>query len=1004
MTRVITNTGDGGASTLAPRTPALGQSAHVRQQASTEVTDRDSMVMAVDADDQTALVAVQNQLPRSTNCNTTNNGTRTRPDKIPTPAVELEFPSGFVTALLDSQAQKSYVNPTVARKYGLSPPHGPPNNVRMADGHTAITSGTTTFEARIGALDIKFEATILDDLYCDALLGHDFLVDNEVSWDYAACTIHMGRQIRTSTCWKGRSQPPTASPDLSQIEFGNDTETRVKLTEILNKYAVVFTEKVGRTKSIEHEILLKDPSPIALKPYPYPQQKQIAIDEMVRDMEIQGLVEPSTSPWAAPVVLAKKKDGSFRLCVDYRRLNDVTESDAYPMPDLNKMIRQMRGAKIFSIFDLRSGYWQVPLHKNARKYTAFRTRRGLFQFRVLPFGLKNSPMTFVRLMNEVMRGYQDEFVQVYLDDIVVFSRNEYEHQAHLDKVLERLKRFGLTCNTKKCKIGLREISFLGHIVDSEGIQKQPEKLVCIDNFPVPRKVKDVRKFLGVCNWYSQFVENYADTIAPLTNLLKQGNRWRWTGVEQRAFELVKNALVTSPKLSPPDYSKPFCLQTDASEIGAGAVLFQRGDRPEERRIVSYASKKFSETQTRYAAVERECLAVIWATDKFRPYLESRRFELLTDNSALTWLHRAKDNNSKLTRWSLQLANLDFITVHVPGIKNEAPDLLSRDPAPGPTVNEERLEEKLVGAPVTSTTNMDLETDRIFSMVNNHDSDETPLTATTLEKWQSEDATIRDIIAGHRGDGPTRNTRSAKSGTDNFVFSDGLLRVTVGPHTPVVIPKTKIQHIIWRCHDHALSNHPGWKETYRAVRQRYYWKGQKNDVRLYVGACHVCACTKPLNSRPNDPMQPRTPRQPWEVISVDLMGPYPRTGKGKSYILVATDCFSRWTEAYPLGTATSKTIIETLEREFFTRFGYPRVCLSDNGPQFVSNEMLNALERWGTQGWTTPIYHPRANPVERRNQELKKGLRAQLVDGKHKSWDTKLPAILFSIRNRCNEQT
>ncbi|KAL4141366.1 hypothetical protein QTP88_004018 [Uroleucon formosanum] len=233
----------------------------------------------------------------------------------------------------------------------------------MADGHTATTSDTTSFEARIGALDIKFEATILDNLYCDALLGYDFLVNNEVSW---------------------KSQPPATSPDLSQLEFGNDTETRAKLTEILNKYAVVFSDKVGRTKLIEHEILLKDPSPIALKPYPYPQQKQAAIGEMVRDMKTQGLVEPSTSQWAAPVVLAKKKDGTFRLCVDYRRLNDVTESDAYPMPDLNKIIKQMRGAKIFSIFDLRLGYWQVH-------YTKMRENTRLSEHVEVYFSSESSP-------------------------------------------------------------------------------------------------------------------------------------------------------------------------------------------------------------------------------------------------------------------------------------------------------------------------------------------------------------------------------------------------------------------------------------------------------------------------------------------------------------------------------------------------------------------------------------------------------------------------------------
>lgn len=194
--------------------------------------------------------------------------------------------------------------------------------------------------------------------------------------------------------------------------------------------------------------------------------------------------------------------------------------------------------------------------------------------------------------------------------------------------------------------------------------------------------------MGVCNWYSQFVDNYAEIIAPLSNLLKQGLKWKWTETEQRAFDKLKMALYTSPKLSTPDYSTPFCLQTDASEIGAGAILFQRGDSPEDRRIVSYASKKFSDTQKRYSAVERECLAIIWATDKFRPFLEIRRFELLTDNAALTWLHRAKDKNSKLTRWSLQLANLDFNTIHVPGKLNEAPDLLSRDPAPGKSVDED----------------------------------------------------------------------------------------------------------------------------------------------------------------------------------------------------------------------------------------------------------------------------------------------------------------------------
>jgi hypothetical protein len=821
------------------------------------------MIMAVQTATKDSEIAVKNQLSRYYIHPMSNSVKRTCPDKIPTPAVELEFRSGFVTALLDSQAQKSYVSPNIAHTHG-TPQHGQPTHVRMADGHTTVTSGTATFEARIGDLTVIFTAAILENLYCDMFLGHDFLVTNEVTWDYTTSTIHLGSHRRITACWKGRTTTThRPTPDTDNLLIHGDPHTRAKITDVIRNYPDVFSGRVGRTRLIEHDILLKNQTPIALKPYPYPHTKQATIDNMIRDMEQQGLVEQSTSPWTAPVVLAKKKDGSPRLCIDYRRLNDVTESDAYPMPDLNTLIRQMRGAKIFSILDLKSGYWQVPLNQNARKYTAFRTSRGLYQFRVLSFGLKNSPMTFVRLMYEVLRGYLDDIVRVYLDDIVVFSNTTDEHQCHLDKTLERLHRHGLTCNTEKCSFRSTEISFLGHLVTSDGINKQPEKLECIMNFPAPTKIRDLRKFLGVCNWYSQFVDNYADTIAPLTDRLKQGTKWSWTETEQAAFIKIKHALYDSPKLSTPDYGKPFCLQTDASEIGAGAVLFQRGDRPEERRIIAYASKKFSDTQTNYAAVERECLAIIWATDKFRPYLEARHFDLFTDNSALTWLHRAKNTNSKLTRWALQLANLDFKTTHVPGVQNEAPDMLSRNPAPGPPVDEDHHEERLVGVPTTQiTTTTSTPADNLFATTDPGNTTSGPtITHATLVTWQANDPDTRDIVNNGTPDTPARNTRQAAEKKNKYVLTDGLLRINLRDHTSVIIPRQKIQNVIWTYHDHVLSNHPGWKETYRAIKQRFYWKGQKNDIRLYVKSCHICACTKPLNARADDPMTARTPRHP-----------------------------------------------------------------------------------------------------------------------------------------------
>jgi len=265
----------------------------------------------------------------------------------------------------------------------------------------------------------------------------------------------------------------------------------------------------------------------------------------------------------------------------------------------------------------------------------------------MPFGLKGAPATFCRLGNEVFRGYIGDFVQIYLDDIVVYSKNMEDHKGHLQKVLERLQRYGLTCQPKKCKIGLPKIHFLGHVVDGDGIDKEIDKLKFIGKFPTPKKVKDIQRFLGICGWYNQFVKNYSDIAIPLTNMLVKGNTWKWTAREEQAFVKLKEAVTQAPRLSSPDYTKPFVLQTDASEIGVGAVLFQRGETPMSRHIISHASRKLNTAQTNYPAVERECLAIIWAVDKYRPYLESGHFELLTDNAALKWLETAKHSNKKL---------------------------------------------------------------------------------------------------------------------------------------------------------------------------------------------------------------------------------------------------------------------------------------------------------------------------------------------------------------------
>ena len=415
--------------------------------------------------------------------------------------------------------------------------------------------------------------------------------------------------------------------------------------------------------------------------------------------------------------------------------------------------------------------------------------------------------------------------------------------------------------------------------------------------------------------------------------------------------------MSAPRLCPPLPGKPFNLQTDASEVGVGAVLFQRGESG-DRKIIAYASKKLNPAQGRYSAVERECLAIVWAVDRFRPYLESGKFMLFTDNAALRWLQQARCTNSKLTRWALQLGAFDFEIRHVPGVENEAADALSRCPAGPDTVDEGALENNIHDPPVirpgvsggTSGVFGDLSGVSGGSGVGvtqcgaiQPKKDDGNVTLQDVREWQQNDPNIREIVAKLSGDG-ARFGRLRKL----YVIRDNVLhrhpRSIAHGEEGVVVPVDKAPIMLQRFHDHEVANHPGWKETYRSIKSRFFLAGMREAVRNYVRACHVCARVKPLNRKPEDQMCTRVPRQPWEVLSIDLMGPYPRTQRGKTSILVVTDCYSRWVEAYPLGKATTKSIVDTFERELFPRFGYPRALLSDNGPQFVSKAMGDALKR------------------------------------------------------------
>lgn len=325
-------------------------------------------------------------------------------------------------------------------------------------------------------------------------------------------------------------------------------------------------------------------------------------------MLAEGIVEPSKSGWSSPVVLVRKSDGSYRFCVDYRQLNSVTKRDAYPLPYISNILDRLRDARVLSSVDIKSAYWQVPLAESSKEKTAFTVpNRGLFQFRRMPFGLHNAPATWQRLIDAVLGADLEPNVFVYLDDIIIISKDFPTHVEILEKVFQRLTDANLAINWDKCNLCRAELKYLGYTVNRNGLHVDPGKVDAILNYPTPKKVRDVRKFVGLASWYRRFVPNFSSLIAPLTELLKKNRKWKWTREQEQAMEWIKEKLVSAPILSCPDFNLPFFLQTDASSSGLGAILFQQyadGDR-----VIAYASRSLTASEKKYSVTEQECLAV-----------------------------------------------------------------------------------------------------------------------------------------------------------------------------------------------------------------------------------------------------------------------------------------------------------------------------------------------------------------------------------------------------------
>lgn len=466
---------------------------------------------------------------------------------------------------------------------------------------------------------------------------------------------------------------------LSELEenLGHlSSEQRADVCKLFSEFGAVFRDHPGLTTLAVHDVEVSEADPIKQHPYRLSPLKLSHVKEELAYMEEIGAVEPGQSDWSSPVVLVPKPDKSWRLCIDYRKVNQVTRTDAFPIPRLEDCIDRIGQAQFVSKLDLLKGYWQVPLSARAKEISAFATPDGLYVCNVLPFGMKNAPATFQRLMGKVTAGLSN--VVVYIDDAVVHSNTWAEHLEHLRQLLQRLQQAGLVANLVKCEIGKGQVTYLGHLVGRGKVLPRRAKIQAILDLPVPKTRREVMQVLGMCGFYRRFVPNFATVAEPLTNLLRKGVKFLWNSGCDRAFNQIKAILSCEPVLVAPDFGKPFKLAVDACDVGIGAVLIQ-ADAAGLDKPVAYYSKKLSRHQKAYSTIEKEALALVLAVQHFEIYLSGSNgdVEVFTDHNPLTFLAKFRTSNQRVFRWGLVLQPYNLVVKHIAGRNNVVADALSR---------------------------------------------------------------------------------------------------------------------------------------------------------------------------------------------------------------------------------------------------------------------------------------------------------------------------------------
>jgi hypothetical protein len=820
------------------------------------------------------------------------------------------------------------------------------------------------------------QAEIIDEAECEVLtvLASIENEKNVEAWNYVPPEADVAKKLPNY---------PGPGTLLDKLNLGDavlSIEARKKLKTIIANNNIAFVGSDGNIGhfrgNLKHRIELIDPAKVACKrPYRVPPALREEVEKQISEMLRQRIIRPSMSSFSSPIVLVKKADGkSWRFAIDYRELNANTRREVYYLPLISDIIDEVGGKRIFSTFDMQSGFHQLDVAPEHIERTAFATFLGLFEYIRMPFGLCGGPSSFQRMMEIVRKELSAAFF-VYLDDVILASLDEEQHLQDIDSFLKIIIKFGLKLRIDKCNFGRSEIKYLGYLISEAGVRPDPRNIAAVQKFEKPKTITQLRSFLGAVSYFRRFIRNFAGILVPLYELTRDNGTDinKWSDVHDKAFKTVITALTTAPVLASPKFGEPFIIESDASKIAVGGCLLQVQADGLEHPIL-FVSRKLNKHEAKYPSVESEALGMIFCLKEFRPYIEgNQQTTVRTDNSALRSLFKRRDLEGRLAKYQLVIQEYNINIEYKKGKDNVFSDYLSRYPAP---INQINIENTISDLEIKQEQkNVKFAREMFEALTKN-------IWPKNTDKWAEQ-----------------------KKKTENFTIINGI--IFKKEPLRMFIPYKLRERIIKIFHSCPLTGgHLGIQKTTEKLTSRFWWQGIVRDIKGMVTACSECQARKVNPAQTNfeltKSINPAT--RPFSRVHCDLLGPLIVTNKNNKYILGIIDSFSKWLVTVALEDQTAITVAEAFLDTFITKFGVMETLITDNGRQFTSQIFSDLSKIYNYEHIRTTAYRPQTNgQIERENATVANML-STYVNKNPKEWDLYLSAITFAYNTSIQSST